>query len=174
MGRWPRRGHRCRRRRRRFTRTKRALAIAPCACCFPSPVQCRRDPDRPRLAYESAALEAWQTAHTPAVLALDERVGALLIEAIEPGTPLALSSTYPDLERQELRDIYRHEMHCQIMFDSLHTRPGWTTPYLLSIDGGAVGYGAVAHAGPWKDKPTIVEFFVLPERGSLTSSRTHR
>jgi len=61
-----------------------------------------------------------------------------------------------------LRDIYRHEMHCQIMFDSLHTRPGWTTPYLLKVDGAPAGYGAVAHAGPWKDKPTIFEFFVLP------------
>lgn len=61
-----------------------------------------------------------------------------------------------------LRDIYRHEMHCQIIHDSLHERPGWTTPYLLSIDGAAAGYGAVAHAGPWKDKPTIFEFFVLP------------
>ena len=63
---------------------------------------------------------------------------------------------------QRLRDIYRHEMHCQIIHDSLHDRPGWTTPYLLSIDGSAAGYGAVAHAGPWKDKPTIFEFFVLP------------
>jgi len=61
-----------------------------------------------------------------------------------------------------LRDIYRHEMHCQIMFDSLHIRPGWTTPYLLKIDGAPAGYGAEAHAGPWKDKPTIFEFFVLP------------
>jgi GNAT superfamily N-acetyltransferase len=63
---------------------------------------------------------------------------------------------------QPLRDIYRHEMHCQIMGDSLHTRPGWTTPYLLTIDGAMAGYGAVAHAGPWTDKPTIFEFFVLP------------
>ena len=61
-----------------------------------------------------------------------------------------------------LRDIYRHEMHCQVMYDSLHVRPGWTTPYLLKVDGAPAGYGAVAHAGPWKDKPTIFEFFVLP------------
>src|SRR5690348_14056560 len=69
---------------------------------------------------------------------------------------------------QQLRDIYRHEMHCQIMFDSLHVRPGWTTPYLLTLDGAPAGYGAVAHAGPWKDKPTIFEFFVLPARRHLT------
>lgn len=49
-------------------------------------------PDRARLAYEAAALKSWHTVHVPAVLALDERLGALLIEAIEPGTPLAVST----------------------------------------------------------------------------------
>ena len=29
-------------------------------------------------------------------------------------------------EIERMRDIYRHEMNCQIMFDSIHTRPGWT------------------------------------------------
>jgi GNAT superfamily N-acetyltransferase len=67
-----------------------------------------------------------------------------------------------------LRDIYRHEMHCQVIHDSLHTRPGWTTQYLLKVDGAPAGYGAVAHAGPWKDKPTIFEFFVLPGLRHLT------
>ena len=56
-------------------------------------------PDRARLADEAAALEGWRTVHTPAVLALDEQLGALLLEAIEPGTPLVVSSAYPDLER---------------------------------------------------------------------------
>ena len=37
--------------------------------------------------------------HTPAVLALDEQLGALLLEAINPGTPLVVCSAYPDLER---------------------------------------------------------------------------
>lgn len=69
---------------------------------------------------------------------------------------------------EHLRDVYRHEMHCQIMYDSLHDRPGWTTPFRLTIDGSAVGYGAVAHAGPWKDKPTIFEFFVLPTQRHRT------
>jgi streptomycin 6-kinase len=58
----------------------------------------KASPDRTRLAYEAAALDRWQTAHTPAVLAIDQQVGALLIEAIEPGTPLVVSSTYPELE----------------------------------------------------------------------------
>lgn len=59
----------------------------------------KASPDRKRLADEAAALDAWHTGHTPAVLAFDERLGALLIEAIEPGTPLDVSSTYPALDR---------------------------------------------------------------------------
>ena len=59
----------------------------------------KASPDRARLAYEAAALEGWHTGHTPAVLALDEQLGALLLEAIQPGTPLVVSSTYPELER---------------------------------------------------------------------------
>jgi streptomycin 6-kinase len=55
----------------------------------------KASPDRARLAFEAAALDAWHTVHTPAVIALDEQLGALLIEAIEPGTPLVVSSTYP-------------------------------------------------------------------------------
>lgn len=56
-------------------------------------------PHRARLAGEAAALEGWTTPHTPAMLALDERLGALLIEAVEPGTPLDESAAYPSLER---------------------------------------------------------------------------
>ena len=59
----------------------------------------KASPDRARLADEAAALDGWHTVHTPAVLALDEQLGALLMEAIEPGTPLVVSSAYPDLER---------------------------------------------------------------------------
>jgi streptomycin 6-kinase len=55
-------------------------------------------PDRARLAGEATALESWSTPHTPAVLAFDERLGALLIEAIEPGTPLVDTATYPRVE----------------------------------------------------------------------------
>jgi streptomycin 6-kinase len=58
----------------------------------------KASPDRARLAFEAAALDAWDTVHTPAVIALDERSGALLIEAIEPGTPLDVSSAHPTAE----------------------------------------------------------------------------
>jgi streptomycin 6-kinase len=54
-------------------------------------------PDRVRLANEAAALERWRTVHTPSVLAVDESVGALLMEAIEPGTALVESLVYPDV-----------------------------------------------------------------------------
>ncbi|MFO1511642.1 MAG: GNAT family N-acetyltransferase [Verrucomicrobiota bacterium] len=54
-------------------------------------------------------------------------------------------------------------MNCQIVHDSIHRRPGWTLTYLLESGGAAVGFGSVAIAGPWKDKPTLFEFYVLPE-----------
>jgi streptomycin 6-kinase len=62
------------------------------------PAVLKVSPDRTRLANEAAALDRWMTVHTPSVLAVDESVGALLLEAIEPGTPLVESSTYPDME----------------------------------------------------------------------------
>jgi streptomycin 6-kinase len=55
-------------------------------------------PDRERLALEAAALAHWRTPHFPAVLCLDESVGALMIEAIEPGTPLDDTEGYPKME----------------------------------------------------------------------------
>jgi GNAT superfamily N-acetyltransferase len=61
------------------------------------------------------------------------------------------------------RDLYRLEMSCQIIHDSIHTRPGWTQEYLLFTGDATVGYGSVAIAGPWKEKPTLYEFYVLPQ-----------
>jgi streptomycin 6-kinase len=90
----------------------------------------KASPDRARLADEAAALEGWHTGHTPAVLALDEQLGALLLEAIEPGTPLAVSSAYPDLERvaELLRSLHTSSVpdpsyptvahHVAYLFDS--------------------------------------------------------
>ena len=60
------------------------------------------------------------------------------------------------------RDLYRAEMNCQIIHDSLHARMGWTQSYLLIVDGAMAGYGAVAVGGPWLGKPTLFEFYVLP------------
>ncbi len=62
-----------------------------------------------------------------------------------------------------MRVRYRDEMACQIVHDSIHSRPGWTITYLLESGGTVAGFGSAAIAGPWTDKPTIFEFFVLPE-----------
>jgi GNAT superfamily N-acetyltransferase len=61
-----------------------------------------------------------------------------------------------------LRTRYRQEMNCQIVKDSIHTRPGWSLTYALSVASTMVGFGTVAIAGPWQDRPTILEFYVLP------------
>ena len=63
---------------------------------------------------------------------------------------------------QPWRDMYRLEMGCQIIHDSIHSRPGWTKEFSLRLAGVPVGYGSVAVGGPWKDKPTIYEFYVAP------------
>ena|SRR5436190_1532109 len=62
------------------------------------------------------------------------------------------------------RDLYRLEMACQIIHDSIHYRSGWTEEYALRIGGTPVGYGSVAVGGPWKGKPTVYEFYALPEQ----------
>jgi GNAT superfamily N-acetyltransferase len=62
-----------------------------------------------------------------------------------------------------LREQYRQEMNCQIVHDSIHRRAGWTTTYLLRVEGLAAGFGSIAIAGPWTDKPTLFEFYLLPE-----------
>lgn len=64
---------------------------------------------------------------------------------------------------RSLRARYRQEMNCQIVKDSIHTRPGWAMIYALGIDDTMVGFGTVAIGGPWTGKPTILEFYVLPD-----------
>lgn len=64
---------------------------------------------------------------------------------------------------QSLRTRYRQEMNCQIVKDSIHTRPGWARTYALGLDETLVGFGTVAIAGPWTGRPTILEFYVLPD-----------
>ena len=60
------------------------------------------------------------------------------------------------------RDLYRQEMSCQIIHDSIHCRPGWSREFLLLDGTTTVGYGSLAVAGPWKEKPTVYEFHVAP------------
>jgi streptomycin 6-kinase len=69
-------------------------------------------PDRRRIRDEAAALARWDTIHVPTVLAVDEEVGALLIESIEPGTALVDSTDYPTLASVAslLRSLHAHGM----------------------------------------------------------------
>lgn len=62
-----------------------------------------------------------------------------------------------------LRVRYRQEMKGQIVHDSIHRRDGWTVTYLLTWNGVTAGFGSTAIEGPWKDKPSIFEFYVMPE-----------
>lgn len=62
-----------------------------------------------------------------------------------------------------LRTRHRAEMNCQIVHDSIHGRQGWSLTFSLSANGTAAGFASIAIAGPWKDKPTVYEFYVLPE-----------
>ena len=61
------------------------------------------------------------------------------------------------------RKLYRQEMKCQIVHDSLHAREGWTQSYLLKAAAATAGYGVVAVAGPWLGTRTAFEFHVVPE-----------
>jgi len=63
---------------------------------------------------------------------------------------------------EKMRDLYRQEMNCQIIHDSLHFRKGWTESYLLTINRINAGYGSIAIGGPWKGEPTAFEFYILP------------
>lgn len=74
--------------------------------------------------------------------------------------PASLESVLP------WRDMYRLEMSCQIIHDSIHSRPGWTQEYVLFAGSVAVGYGSIAIAGPWKEKPTVFEWYVVPQHRS--------
>ena len=61
------------------------------------------------------------------------------------------------------RDLYRAEMNCQIVHDSMHSREGWTQSYLLEAGGAPAGYGSTLIAGPWTGTRTAFEFFVTPK-----------
>jgi GNAT superfamily N-acetyltransferase len=65
------------------------------------------------------------------------------------------------------RDMYRLEMSCQIIHDSLHDRDGWTQEYLLTIGETAVGYGSLAKGGPWSGRPALYEWYVVPTQRTL-------
>jgi len=73
--------------------------VIRCRTADGRPAVLKASPERARVAHEAAALARWRTIHVPAVLAVDESVGALLIEAVEPGTPLVDTAAYPRLDK---------------------------------------------------------------------------
>jgi streptomycin 6-kinase len=72
--------------------------VIRCRTADGRPAVLKVSPDRRRIVGEAAALRLWTTPHVPGVLAYDETLAALLIEGIEPGTPLVESQTYPPLD----------------------------------------------------------------------------
>jgi streptomycin 6-kinase len=72
--------------------------VLRCRTADGAPAVMKVSPDRGRVANEAAALTHCTTVRVPRVLAVDAVVGALLIEAIQPGTALDESATYPDLD----------------------------------------------------------------------------
>ena len=74
-------------------------------------------------------------------------------------TPVPLEAVHP------LRELYRQEMNCQIVHDSLPGR-GFGNLFLLRLDGRIAGYGFVMGYGN-EPKDMIQEFYVVPAlRGS--------
>jgi GNAT superfamily N-acetyltransferase len=61
------------------------------------------------------------------------------------------------------RDLYRQQMHCQIVHDSMHARAGWTQPYLIEADEAAAGYGSILIGGPWAGTRIVFEFYLAPQ-----------
>jgi streptomycin 6-kinase len=60
-----------------------------------TPLILKVSPDRQRIAAEARALSAWHTRHVPHVLASHVGLGALLMEAIQPGTAVDESGRLP-------------------------------------------------------------------------------
>jgi GNAT superfamily N-acetyltransferase len=68
-----------------------------------------------------------------------------------------VGATYEDI--RGMRELYRREMDCQIVRDSLPRR-GLSDAYLINAEGVTAGYGAV---GGKIDKGRVMEFYLLPE-----------
>jgi streptomycin 6-kinase len=107
-------------------------------------------PDRPRLRGEAASLSHWQTVHVPDVLAVDEAVGALLIEAIQPGASLEESGRYPSAAA--IADL----------MNSLHMRPTTET-----------GYAAVAERVAYLFEAGISNYDRRPDLDAVVPGRLY-
>src|SRR5262245_3763363 len=84
-------------------------AVVRCVLADGQPAVLKVCPNRKRIGDEAAALERWTTNHVPAVHAVDTDVGALLMEAIVPGTMLVESRVYPaDAVAELVRSLHAH------------------------------------------------------------------
>lgn len=63
-----------------------------------------------------------------------------------------------------MREAYRAEQDCQVVHDSIHARRGWTREFAIAEGGRVVAYASLAVDGPWRDKPTLYELYVVPDR----------
>lgn len=119
-------------------------------------------PDRDRVEREVAGLTHWATPHVPTVLRTDAAIGALLMEAIEPGTPLQDSGSYP-----ALGDV-------ALLLTALHTDRTPNLPLPSVADRVADLFASWAQ--PRQDDPTLIA--VVPpelyERGRLLALRLAR
>jgi GNAT superfamily N-acetyltransferase len=66
---------------------------------------------------------------------------------------------------ESLRELYRQEMNCQIVHDSLHARY-FTDIYLIRLNDRVAGYGSLM-SGQTASRDLIKEFFVLPAHRAL-------
>jgi GNAT superfamily N-acetyltransferase len=64
-----------------------------------------------------------------------------------------------------LRDLYRQEMNCQIVHDSLHERH-FMDSYLIHVGGQVAGYGSVM-SGNSEARDLIKEFYILPTHRAM-------
>ena len=63
-----------------------------------------------------------------------------------------------------LRTEHLEEMHCQVVRDALHRRPGWAQWYCAEVNEAPVGYLAVAMGGAWSGGRTVFEYYLRPEQ----------
>jgi streptomycin 6-kinase len=80
-----------------FVRRGTVSVVLTCRDEMGTPVVLKVSPDRQRIVSERRALMAWRTRHVPQVIAGDDRHGALLMEAIRPGTALDESDQVPEI-----------------------------------------------------------------------------
>ena len=107
------------------------------------PAVLKISPARERVAGEAAALTRWETDHVPQVLAADAHAGALLLEAIEPGTPLAESPADPAL----------HDLAA--LMSSLHASGSGPAPKLAD----RVAYLFDASVRLYELEPSLVDLY---------------